>query len=301
MNVKIKLPLFLTTGMALFSMSASERDQAPEEQPHIILIMSDDMGYSDLGCYGSVNIQTPNIDRLAQDGVRFTQFYNGARCCPTRATLLTGLYAHQTGIGHMVGTNNDKPGHDGVLNDKNVTIAEVLKTQGYYNYMLGKWHVAPHKDKKNWPLERGFDQRYGTLGGGGNYYNPNGLNRNDTLLEPPEDFYYTDAISRQAVRNIQEHTSQRKQDPFFMYVAYTSPHWPLHVPDSTIEKYKGKFDAGWDQIREQRLARMKDMGIIDPDWKLSERNPEVPAWEDAENKDWYKRRMEVYAAQIDHM
>jgi arylsulfatase len=275
------------------------------QKPNILLILNDDMGFSDLSCYGG-EIDTPNLNRLAENGFRFTQFYNTARCSPSRASLLTGLHPHQAGIGVL--TYDQGPeGYAGDLNNRCVTIAEVLKENGYRTYMSGKWHVASDLDNPSdsWPKQRGFDRFYGTIIGAGSYYDPNTLTRgNDNIEDEPkrdDNFYYTDAISDQAVRYIHEYAPQNSDVPFFQYVAYTAPHWPLHAFEEDIAKYKGRFDIGWDELREQRMQRMIDMGIIDPSWQLTDRDPTQPKWEDAENKAWQLRRMEVYAAQIDRM
>lgn len=263
--------------------------------------MCDDMGYSDIGCYGG-EIQTPNLDRLARDGVRLTQFYNTARCCPTRASLLTGLHPHQAGVGMM--TTDDHPeGYAGNLNRTSVTIAEVLKADGYRTYMSGKWHVCNKDD--NWPIHRGFDEHYGIITGASNYFQPSTLKRNDKNIEDEarEDpnYYFTDAISENAAEFINMHASKDDSDPMFMYVAYTAPHWPLHAPEEAIAKYKGRFDDGWDRLREQRIQRMVEMGLIEPYWALSDRDSRIEPWEEREEKAWEARRMEVYAAQVDVM
>jgi arylsulfatase len=272
------------------------------------------MGFSDIGCYGG-EISTPNLDKLASGGVRFTQFYNAARCCPTRASLLTGLYPHQTGIGDMT-NDQGEPSYRGDISNNCVTIAEVLKSNGYKTYMSGKWHVTKDVDiwrnwvpedkkiytsKHNWPRQRGFDEFFGTIHGAGSYYNPSTLTRNNTPIEAGDDFYYTDAISEYADKFIRNHAKEDEDKPFFCYIAYTAPHWPLHALPEDIQKYKGKYDKGWDKVREERMARMVNMGIIDPKWKLSARDPEVPAWEDADNKEWWAACMEVYAAMVDRM
>ena len=277
------------------------------KRPNIVLIMADDMGFSDIGCYGG-EIQTPNLDRLAANGLRFTQFYNCARCCPTRASLLTGLYPHQTGVGHMV---DDKklPGYRGFLNSNCVTIAEALKPAGYATLMAGKWHVCHFNYKTRssdqydvWPLQRGFDRFYGTLAGGGSYYKPPGLMQDNTPIKPDSpNYYYTDAISDQAVKFINEQVKQKPDQPFFMYVAYTSPHWPLHAPEKTIARYKGWYHKGWDALRDERHKRMIEMGIVEGKWKLTPRDRDAEPWEQAEHKDWWSRCMEVYAAQVDQM
>ena len=269
------------------------------KRPNIVLIMADDMGYSDIGCYGG-EIRTPNLDRLAAGGLRFTQFYNTARCCPTRASLLTGLYQHQTGVGHMM-SDQGYDGYRGDLNNRCVTIAEVLKQAGYSTYMSGKWHVTRHRGpdgpKYNWPCQRGFDRFFGTIHGAGSYYDPCSLTRDNTQIAPDsDDFYYTHAISDNAIKFIREHNAK---NPFFMYVAYTAPHWPMHALPGDIAKYKGRYAGGWDALRAERHKRMIKMGIVEGKWKPTERDSRVPAWEKAENKKWHERRMEVYAAMVD--
>jgi arylsulfatase len=281
--------------------SSCSQNQQP---PNIILIMSDDVGYSDIGCYGS-EIRTPNLDRLAGNGLRYTQFYNTARCCPTRASLITGLHPHQAGIGHMMGDRGNEH-YQGDLNANCLTIAQVLKTAGYKNYMCGKWHMTPlrpsSKDpsKHNWPLQRGFDRFFGTIHGAGSFYDPNSLTSGNSFITPGADFYYTDAISDTAVKYISEHS---RDDPFFMYVAYTAAHWPMHALPRDIEKYRGRYDSGWDVIREERYARMIDMGLIRPEWKLSGAYPEGNEWEKQTEEDrrWHAQCMEVYAAMLDNM
>ncbi|GHC04599.1 arylsulfatase [Cerasicoccus arenae] len=274
--------------------------------PNFILILNDDMGYSDLGCYGG-EVQTPNLDSLANSGLRYTQFYNTARCCPSRASLLTGLHPHQADVGHMMG-DDDVDGYLGDLNPQSVTIAEALKPAGYRNYISGKWHVTRHikKDspRHNWPLQRGFDDYFGIVGGAANFYQPSTLVRGNERVDPfdePDDFFFTDAISKHAIKQINEHAANHSEKPFFQYVAYTAPHWPLHAREEDIAKYRGRFDAGWDHLRDERLHRMVEMGIIDERWGLTDRDPEVRSWEDQPHKDWEARRMEVYAAQIDRM
>lgn len=270
------------------------------ERPHIILMMSDDMGWSDIGCYGG-EIRTPNLDALARDGVRFTQFYKTSRCCPTRASLMTGLYPHQAGVGHMM----EDRGHDtyrGNLAQNAVTIAEVLRGAGYATYMAGKWHVtrhtAPEGPKFNWPLQRGFDRFLGTIHGAGSFYDPNSLTLDNTQIAPGDGFYYTDAISDFAARCIREHPDDR---PFFLYVAFTAAHWPMHAKPQDIARYAGKYDVGWDAIREARYRRLLDLGLIDPRWAMSSRDPRSPAWENETMKAWNSRGMEVYAAMVDCM
>jgi arylsulfatase A-like enzyme len=275
------------------------------KRPNVMIILNDDMGYSDIECYGG-EIETPNLNRLAQDGIRFTQFYNTARCCPSRASLLTGLHPHQTGIGLML--DDLRPnGYPGNLGQNCVTIAEVLKESGYRTYMSGKWHVASDKFNVNetWPIQRGFDRFYGIVNGAANYYQPQTLTRDNENIhqEAYEDknYYFTDAVSDSASQFIREHKQTFEDDPFFLYLAYTAPHWPLHAKTEDIEKYKGRFNEGWDHLRQERLERMVDIGIIDPTWKLSSRDSKVSEWAEEDNKDWRLRCMEVYAAQIDRM
>ncbi len=274
-------------------------------RPNIIVILSDDMGYSDIGCYGS-EIKTPALDALAADGLRFTQFYNTARCCPTRACLLSGLYPHQAGIGHMM---NDRgvDGYRGELNRNCMTIAEVLQTSGYATYAVGKWHVTkgtqPDGPKHNWPMQRGFEHYYGTIHGAGSFWDPSTLVRDNTMITPPTDpeyqpdepYYYTDAISDNACRFIDESDADK---PFFMYVAHTCAHWPMHARPRDIAKYKGKYDAGYEPIRKARFEKMKKLGVIKPDAELS---PPAGQWKDIEDKKWEAACMEVYAAMIDNM
>jgi arylsulfatase A-like enzyme len=274
------------------------------QRPDILLILNDDMGFSDLGCYGG-EIDTPNLDRLAKNGLRFSQFYNTARCSPSRASLLTGLHPHQTGIGILT-YDSGPEGYAGNLNHRCVTIAEVLRGGGYRTYMSGKWHVSSNlrQPTDSWPMQRGFDAFYGTIIGAGSFYDPNTLSRGNDNIEHEahdRDFFYTDAISDEAVRFIRNHHAQHRDKPLFQYVAYTAPHWPLHAHDADIAKYKGRFDAGWDTLRQQRLERLVDAGILAPHWKLSDRDPTQPPWTEAEKKAWTLRCMEVYAAQVDRM
>ncbi len=269
--------------------------------------MSDDMGFSDIGCFGG-EIQTPNLDGLAANGIRMTQFYNNARCCPTRASLLTGLYPHQAGIGHMM-EDRGQPGYRGDLNSQCLTIAEVLRSAGYSTYMCGKWHVTRfaglRSEKLNWPIQRGFDRFYGTISGAGSFYDPTSLCRQNTFITPendpeykPDRFYYTDALSDNAVRFLAQHAKNDAAKPFFMYLAYTAAHWPMHALPEDIAKYKGKYDRGYDALRKERLDRLRAMGICPQDWQLS---PTAGDWAAVENKEWELRCMEVYAAMIDRM
>jgi arylsulfatase A-like enzyme len=271
-----------------------------------VVILADDMGYSDLGCYGS-EIPTPVLDGLASNGLRFTRFYNASRCCPTRASLLTGLYPHQAGIGHMV-DDAGLPGYQGRLNEQCVTLAEVLRGAGYQTIMSGKWHVTSNPysganqklDRDTWPLQRGFDRFYGTLAGGGSYYSPVTLTRDNEPLPLPEgnSYYYTDAISDEAAIYIRD---ARPEQPLFLYLAFTAPHWPLHAPEEEIQKHMDAYRGGWDEIRSQRHQRMIKAGLLDEKCPLSPRGKGIPAWENAKHKEWEIRRMATYAAMVSIM
>jgi arylsulfatase A-like enzyme len=295
--------------MAAGAACGGTNDPVEDPRPNIVLIMADDMGFSDIGCYGG-EVDTPHLDALADNGLRFRQFYNGARCCPTRASLISGLYAHQAGVGHMTGQYRKDgeiiPSYAGDLSKNSVTIAEALKPAGYTTIMSGKWHVTPSIDKEgdvpkqhNWPRQRGFEKFWGTILGAGSFYDPVTLASDNQHVEPDgENFYYTTAIGDHAIDFIDESPGDK---PFFLYMPFTSPHWPLHAPEEEVAKYKGRYDVGWDKIRETRRARMIEMGIIKEEWALTERESVVPAWDDAPNKEWEARRMEVYAAQISVM
>jgi arylsulfatase A-like enzyme len=284
-------------------------DGKKPDRPNIILIMADDMGFSDPGFMGS-SIATPNIDMLAQNGLLFNQFYNTSRCCPTRASLLTGLYAHQTGMGWMTASDLGHPGYTGDLNRHCVTIAEVLKPAGYDCYVTGKWHVThdkymrPEGPKHNWPLQRGFDKFYGHLSGGGGYYRPDNLVYDDDFIEIPEDFYLTTAVTDSTVRFLDSHFKNKKDTPLFFYVSYYAPHRPLHALPGDIARYRGKFMDGWDVHRNNRLEKLYETGIADPaTWRLTRRDQRAGPWDDltSEEKDIWDARMAIYAAQIDVM
>jgi len=273
--------------------------------PNIVLIMADDMGFSDIGCYGG-EIATPNLDSLAANGVRFTQFYNGARCCPTRAQLLTGLYAHQAGIGFMEPSNaynkpfKHIPEYQGFLNRRCVTLAEMLKPAGYQTFMCGKWHVGAAEGQR--PLDRGFDRFFGIHGGASSFFHPKPgqIMDGEKPLDPlPKDFYTTDYFANYAAKFVRE---AKTESPFFLYLAFTSPHWPLHAWPEDITKYRGKYRDGWLKLRQERFARQKSMGLFPPDAELSPPHETAEEWkpEDAGSTDM-DMRMAVYAAMIDRM
>jgi arylsulfatase len=287
---------------------AKER-QSDASRPNIILIMGDDMGYSDIGCYGG-EIETPNLDRLAGQGVRFRQFYNTARCCPTRASLLTGLYPHQAGVGHMMEDHGPAfPGYRGDLNASCRTIAEILGPAGYRNYAVGKWHVTPHirpgDPQHNWPLQRGFDRYYGIVSGAASFFDPHSLARDNTLISVandaeyrPEIYYFTHAISDHAVRFIGDHVETHGQQPFFMYVAYTAAHWPMHALPKDVDKYRGRYGQGYDAIRKGRLQKAAGLGLIDATQGMTPRRDQ---WDKVEDPQFEQACMEVYAAMVDSM
>lgn len=285
---------------SLLSLHAAAQN---DPKPNIVLIMVDDMGYSDLGCYGG-EIPTPNLDNLAKKGVRFTHFCNTGRSCPSRASLLTGLYPQQAGIGMMSedphsAEDHGVHGYMGYLNRNSVTIAEVLKEAGYHTYMSGKWHVGMHGQEK-WPLQRGFDHFYGILSGACSYLQPHG-DRNLTLdnqqLPPPEQPYYTtDAFTDYAIKFVDERP--KDDNPFFLYLAYNAPHWPLHAKQEDIDKFVGKYRKGWQKVREARLKRMIKMGLVDKNWDLAQW--EGRQWSELTEDEQIEldRRMSVYAAQV---
>lgn len=250
------------------------------ERPNILVVLTDDMGFSDLGCFGG-EIDTPHLDSLAAGGMRFTEFYNTARCWPTRATLMSGRYSNKLG-------------------PDQVTIPQVLKTAGYATGMVGKWHLGMDP-KKDGPIQRGFDTFYGTMTGAGSFWDPYTLTRDTEATEPDgEGYYYTDKIGNEAVRQIEDFAKSDK--PFFQYVAFTAAHWPLHAPEKSIQKYLKRYESGWDQLRKNRYARMLKMGIIDKErWPLPESERRVDTWESVDHKEWHIRNQAIYAAMVDHM
>ncbi|MFT3785455.1 MAG: arylsulfatase [Tepidisphaeraceae bacterium] len=306
------------TGMVLMSVlagapSVTVAQTTQPARPNIVVILADDIGYSDIGCFGS-EIRTPHIDSLARQGVAFTQFYNQARCCPTRAALLTGLYPHQVGIGAMIDgyaererTAANSPAYQDHLSTNAPTMAEVLRSAGYRTYMAGKWHLGRRPDE--WPVKRGFDRSFVQINGAMNYYGsssdgpPEPMAVDDQPFTPPHDgFYSTDAFTDHAVEYIDEASKQSK--PFFLYLAYNASHWPLQAPRADIEKYAGTYNTGFQVMREQRLQRMIDLGILPAGSGMAPMDRgNVRGWRDMNDEqqhDW-RGRMEVYAAQTDHM
>jgi arylsulfatase len=280
----------------------------PPRRPNILLILVDDMGFADIGATGS-EIPTPHLDRLAAGGMVFSQMYNCARCCPTRASLLTGLYPHKAGIGHMV-QNRGVPAYQGYLRDDCVTLAEALQPAGYRSMLSGKWHVGGHWPRrpgpawrfndpaKPLPTDRGFDRFYG-LPGGGSYFNPSPLIDDDRIVPVPEDFYTTDNYTTEAIRFIED--CRRRDQPFFVHLTYNAPHWPLHARAEDIARHRGNYARGWDAIRCERHERMQATGLLGGEWSISRRDPAAPPWDDAPHKDWQDARMATYAAMVDRV
>jgi arylsulfatase A-like enzyme/lysophospholipase L1-like esterase len=293
------LPLMTVQALRAARPCRVESASIKQQRPNIVLLVADDLGYSDLGCYGS-EIRTPHIDRLAETGIRFTQFYNAARCCPSRACLLTGKYPHQAGVGHMT-YDAGEPGYRGELNRDIPTIASVLHQAGYFTAMTGKWHVTPQtkpdSPQDNWPLQRGFDEFFGTLPGHGSLWDPVGLMRNNEPVDPEEGFFYTDAIADHAVQFIE----QANDRPFFLYVPFTAPHYPLHARPETIDSYDDVYDIGWDEIRNRRYERLIERGFLPEGTLLAPRDPASIPWEEEAHQEWQAHRMQVFAAMITEM
>jgi len=299
--------------IALLSVASTARAQAAPARPNLIIILADDLGYSDLGCYGS-EIATPSLDRLAQKGIRFTQFYNQARCCPSRAALLTGRYPHQAGIGAMIDDYAkwireaaNRPSYSDHLSADSPTLPEVLRAAGYRTLMSGKWHLGDRAAE--WPVKRGFDRSFVLIGGAMNYWGgASGGPRtrmalDDQLYAPPqENFFSTDAFTDRAIEFVGEAKGGNR--PFLLYLAYNAPHWPLHAPPEDIEPYKGKYDAGWQAIRKERYRRMIELGIIPASTVMApmDRGAQRPWNEltDGQRKEW-SMRMSIYAAQVSRM
>jgi arylsulfatase A-like enzyme len=303
MVVALAAALGVLTGGACAQNPAASRDP----RPNIIVIMADDMGYSDIGAFGS-EIRTPNLDRLGADGLRFTNFYTNPVCSPTRASLLTGLYSHEAGIGGNAGANPGPHGpYQGFLSEQSVTLAEALREAGYRTYMSGKWHLG--QNRESWPRRRGFDRFFGLLSGTTSYFEllqePGRVRvmaLEDSSWTPPREGYYaTDAYTEYAVDRIHEHRAEHSAQPFFLYLAYTAPHFPLHALPEDIARYERRYDIGWDSLRLERYARMRELGILDDRHALAPRPAEVPAWNDVPDKQDWARRMAVYAAMVDRM
>ena len=282
----MKRALTLLTALLLMPAAALHANETTERKgkPNIVIILADDLGYSDFGCYGS-EIDTPNIDRLAESGLRFSSYYSETKCNPSRQSLLTGKYSLRA------------------YNGRDATIAECLALGGYSRTMVGKWDMVADigGEPRKTPQARGFEHFFGTPMGCGSYFAPIKLTRDGEPAEHESlarDFYYTDAITDNAVKYI---NNAPQDKPLFLYAAYTAPHWPMHARAEDIAKYKGRFHAGWDKLREERLTRMKKMGLIGKEVLLSPREQNIPAWANEKHPEWKQRLMEVYAAQIECM
>jgi arylsulfatase A-like enzyme len=301
MNNKTFLHFFLL----LLSFASFITKAQVKKKPNIIVILADDMGYADIGCFGS-ETKTPNLDEMAANGLKMTQFYNASRCCPTRASLLTGLYQHQAGVGDMMNTRQE-PAYQGYLNKNCVTIAEALKPYGYTTLMAGKWHVG--QAPENWPVKRGFDHYFGLIDGAGSYFGPYPYRAKQKLTialddkeyTPGKDYYSTNAYTDYALKFIEDNSKTKK--PFFLYLAYQAPHWPLQALPQDIVKYKGKYMQGWDKLRDARFKKMQETGIIPKNIKLSPRDSNLPEWNSLSQQEKLKwdDKMAVYAAMIDCM
>nr|NIP96743.1 sulfatase-like hydrolase/transferase [Akkermansiaceae bacterium] len=301
-----------------FAVLVAEFAVGADSRPNIILILADDLGYSDLGCYGG-EIETPHLDGLAAHGLRMTQLYNTARCCPTRASLLTGLYPHQAGVGAMT-ADNRLPGYRGFLTDRCVTIATLLREAGYRTYLSGKWHLRGQGDPECTPTNRGFDEFFGHFKAYASFWRPELFERHPAgrpRLEHGERFYATDAITDYALHFMQRARGDEK--PYFLYLSYNAPHFPLQAPKETIDKYIPVYERGWDEIRARRYRRMRADGVISETFPLSPRghvpmvpnrnrnsayyDKQIPAWEslsDQRRAD-LTRRMATYAAMVEIM
>jgi arylsulfatase len=311
------LPLRLC--LLVFLALASLARAADPQRPNILVILADDLGFSDLSSYGG-EIPTPNLDELAKSGVRFSHFYNTARCCPTRAALLTGMYPHQAGVGHMVDAYAQaaraklaSPAYTDHLSKNTPTIAEILGAAGYRTGMSGKWHVGYRPDEL--PFARGFQRSLVQIDGAMNYWgygiqhnSPPGekaeppMARDGQPWSPPrEGFFSTDAYADFAMEFIGDASPSR--EPFFFYLAFNAPHWPLHAPAEDIAPHRARYEAGYDVIRAERLARLKKLGLISSDAVLSPRLPRLPSWEEAtpEQRASWTEKMAIYAAQISRM
>ncbi|CAM4289380.1 arylsulfatase [Cytophagaceae bacterium 50C-KIRBA] len=274
-----------------------------QKKPNIIVVLADDMGYSDIGLFGS-EIKTPNLDALGQKGAAFTQFYNAGRCCPSRTSLLTGMYPHQAGMGLMVTTgkyDHTKPyqPYQGFLSLETPTIAEELRKNGYQTFMSGKWHVG--EQQEDWPNQRGFDHYFGLISGANSYYEV--LSRRQLVEDnkkyvPNEHFYMTEAISDKAISYVK---SAQAQKPFFLYVAYTAPHWPLHAPVKLIDQYRETYRKGWEKLRADRFARQQKSGLLTNIHELPPIDPAIARFDTIKNPSVYIDKMATYAAMMQIM
>ncbi len=305
-NLLILLVMVLCLGADFPKVKKPTYRSTDQSRPNIIIIMADDMGFSDIGCYGG-EVSTPNLDKLAANGIKLRTFYNAARCCPTRAALLTGRYPHAAGMGGMVSFEDDKVAkgpYQGYLDTNVPTVAERLRSAGYRTYMTGKWHVG--ESQEHWPLKRGFDNYFGLISGASSFFEvlPEKRKRymvlNDKEFTLPQNgFYATDAFTDKAIEFINQ--SDKKTDPFFLYLAYTAPHFPLHAYEEDIAKYEKFYLQGWDVTRQNRFNKMKKLGLIDDRYILTNRPVDIQDWNAVKDKALWARKMAVYAAMIDRM
>jgi arylsulfatase A-like enzyme len=287
--------------------------EAPEGAPNVVIVLCDDLGFADIGCFGS-EIQTPNVDRLAAQGVRCANYHVTPLCSPTRASLLTGINHHAAGIGHLAREDHGFPGYRGELAADVLTAAEVFRHNGYATLAVGKWHLSPASslseadDRSSWPIQRGFERYYGYLSGMTNWHHPHQLYEDNHVVELdayPEGFYLTDSITDRACSMIRRVKRSRPQKPFFLYLAHGAVHAPLQAKSADIAKYRGRYDAGWDRIRAARFARQQELGVVAPGTKLSPHPRDdgyaVDPWDDLSDREreLVARQMEVYAAMVD--
>ena len=294
---------------------SAEKRSLSGARPNIVVILADDLGFSDVGCYGS-EIETPHIDRLAERGVRFRQFYNNGRCCPSRASIMTGRYPHQVGVGAMIDgyatwirEAANRPSYGDHLSHHAPTMPELLRGAGYRTLMSGKWHLGTRR--KEWPVNRGFDRSFALIPGAMNYWGgestgpraPMALDK-EKFTPPHDGFFSTDAFTDRAIEFIDESHAQSPGKPFFLYLAYNAPHWPLHAHAEDVERYRGRYDAGWQQTRLDREKRLRQLGVIDEDAKMAPMDRgKQPPWDklDAQQRREWAHRMEIFAAQVTRM
>ncbi|MCE7066633.1 arylsulfatase [Dyadobacter sp. CY326] len=301
----MKFQVFVALAFLGLSDGFAQKKQAAEQRPNIILIMVDDLGYSDIGAYGS-EIKTPNLDQLASEGIRFREFYNNSICAPTRASLITGQYPHKAGVGYF-NVNLGLPAYQGYLNKESLTFGEVLRNAGYSTLLSGKWHVG--NDSLAWPNQRGFDRFYGFIDGASNYFDigkygqapPVKLIENNKRIDLPADKYLTDEITDHAISFLDEQSKTAK--PFFLYLAFNAPHWPLQAHEADIAKYKGRYSIGWDSLRQERLIKQKAIGIANPGQSIASRDSDVTPWDNVpfDEKLLWEKKMEIYAAMVDRV
>ncbi|HVQ74808.1 MAG TPA: arylsulfatase [Candidatus Binatia bacterium] len=280
----------------------------PQGAPSVVVVVLDDVGFADLGCYGS-DIVTPHMDALAAQGLRYTNFHVTSMCSPTRACLLSGRNAHAVGMGIIAEWSTGFPGYQGRLGRRAATLAEVLREHAYGTYAVGKWHLGPLAEATAagpfdaWPLARGFDRWYGFHGALTDQWHPELFEDNHVVELPPRrDYHLSEDLVDRAIGYVRDHHTAAPDRPFFLYLAFGACHWPHHVPNEYLARYRGHYDRGWDEIRAERFARQQALGIVPPGTRLAPRNPDVPAWSalDADQRRLVTRLQEAYAAFLDH-